>query len=275
VRANNLLRFHGSITAEREQYLRKELQRLEGRLNDIENELNGLNERRRLALTVLQDHETFHKYRALAKRLAGSKADLEGLYRQRQAFADLRKGESDLHRLADERFNATQTLDRAIQSQPERYRNIRQAFARITKHVVGHSAVLSSSINSAGNISFDASFTTPDGVATSEDDGNSYKKLLCIAFDLALLYAYRAVDAFPHFVFHDGALEALDDRRKLNLIEQMRGLAAHGVQQVVTVIDSDLPMIDGKRRFGFDDSEVVVRLNDRGREGRLFRMAAW
>lgn len=271
----DLLQFYGSITAEREQYLRKELRRLEARLHEIEDGLNGLNERRRLALAILQDHETFHKYRALAKRLAGSKADLESLYRQRQAFADLRKGEAELHRLADERFKATQTLDRKIQSQPERYRDIRQAFARITKHVVGHSAVLSSSINSAGNISFDAAFTTPDGVATSEDDGTSYKKLLCIAFDLALLYAYREVDAFPHFVFHDGALEALDHRRRLNLIEEMRGVAAHGVQQVITVIDSDLPMIDGNRRFDFDDSEVVVRLHDRGREGRLFKMAAW
>jgi uncharacterized protein YydD (DUF2326 family) len=37
--------------------------------------------------------------------------------------------------------------------------------------------------------------------------------------------------------YHDGVLETLDDRKKLNLIDVIRDYAGHGVQHVVTAID--------------------------------------
>lgn len=54
------------------------------------------------------------------------------------------------------------------------------------------------------------------GNATSADLGHAYRKLLCIAFDLAVLRAHLD-DEFPRFVYHDGVLESLDDRKKENL----------------------------------------------------------
>lgn len=99
--------------------------------------------------------------------------------------------------------------------------------------------------------------------------GVTYRKLLCIAFDLALILAHDG-EGFPAFVYHDDALGSLDNRKRENLRDVMRSRADRGVQQVVTVIDSDLPSEDF-----FDDDEIILRLHDDGDAGRLFKMPEW
>ncbi len=108
---------------------------------------------------------------------------------------------------------------------------------------------------------------------TSAQRGHTYQKLLCIAFDLALLRTH--VDAgFPNFAYHDGVFESLDKRKKTNLVEVLRENVEAGLQQIITLIDTDLPpSVDGAPVF--DESEIVLRLHDEGEEGRLFRMASW
>ncbi len=61
--------------------------------------------------------------------------------------------------------------------------------------------------------SFHAEITDAAGKPTSADLGNTYRRLMCIAFDLAVLRAYSN-DPFPRFVYHDGVFESLDDRKK-------------------------------------------------------------
>jgi uncharacterized protein YydD (DUF2326 family) len=50
----------------------------------------------------------------------------------------------------------------------------------------------------------------------------------------------------------------------------MRKCADRGVQQVVTVIDSDLPSPDF-----FDADEIMLHLHDAGDDGRLFKIPEW
>jgi len=54
----------------------------------------------------------------------------------------------------------------------------------------------------------------------------------------------------------------------------MREHTSHGLQQIITVLDSELPFVDGVR-FAFDDDEVILRLHDEGHLGRLFKMPTW
>jgi uncharacterized protein YydD (DUF2326 family) len=87
------------------------------------------------------------------------------------------------------------------------------------------------------------------GNATSADLGHTYRKLLCIAFDLEVLRA-PLDQRFPRFVFHDGVLESLDDRKKLNLMAALREYSDLGIQSIITLIDSDLPAgADGKSYY--------------------------
>src|SRR5699024_10179800 len=121
-----------------------------------------------------------------------------------------------------------------------RYRKIREAFDEIIYTVLHRHAVLSSDVNVYGNIDFKTSFLDGTGLSTSEDDGFTYKKLLCVAFDIAVFSSYLP-EPFVRFTFHDGALENLDVRKKHRLLEVMRAQSEKGLQQIITVIDSDLP----------------------------------
>jgi uncharacterized protein YydD (DUF2326 family) len=69
--------------------------------------------------------------------------------------------------------------------------------------------------------------------------------------------------------------EGLDDRKKQNLLGVIREYCGLGIQHVVTLIDSDLPVQPEGRASLFDDSEVVLRLHDENDSGRLFKMRSW
>jgi uncharacterized protein YydD (DUF2326 family) len=109
---------------------------------------------------------------------------------------------------------------------------------------------------------------------TSADLGHTYRKLLCIAFDMALLRA-RLDEKFPRFVYHDGVFESLDDRKKEKLLTVIREYAELGLQPTITLIDSDLPPRSEKEGSVFADAEIVLTLHDEGESGRLFKMRAW
>jgi len=134
-------------------------------------------------------------------------------------------------------------------------------------------ALLSVSPNQAGHLEFKAEILDESGNATSADLGHTYRKLLCIAFDMAVLRAH-VDDKFPRFVFHDGVFESLDDRKKENLLAVIRRYADLGLQPIITLIDSDLPArADSDRIFSVD--EVVLVLHDESEQGRLFKIKAW
>src|ERR1017187_4336192 len=95
----------------------------------------------------------------------------------------------------------------------------------------------------AGHLEFKAEILDESGNTTSADRGHTYRKLLCIAFDMALLRAHLD-QKFPRFVYHDGVFESLDDRKKENLLTVIRNYAELGIQSIITLIDSDLPPRD-------------------------------
>jgi uncharacterized protein YydD (DUF2326 family) len=105
-----------------------------------------------------------------------------------------------------------------------------------------------------------------------QGDGTSYKKLICALFDLSLLKIYEDARFF-HFVYHDGVFEALDDRKKFALLDVVREQIAVGkTQYIMTLIASDLPKDDQEKSMTFADDEIVLRLHDEDKAGRLFKM---
>jgi uncharacterized protein YydD (DUF2326 family) len=134
---------------------------------------------------------------------------------------------------------------------------------------------LSFFVNSNNNLDYEISLglAGQKGISSSQGDGTSYKKLVCTLFDLSLLKVYEDMPFF-HFVYHDGMLEALDDRKKLAFLELVREqISNQKTQYIMTVIASDLPRNENGRVVKFAEDGIVVRLHDGGLEGRLFKMA--
>ncbi|RQP19195.1 MAG: DUF2326 domain-containing protein, partial [Parapedobacter sp.] len=104
---------------------------------------------------------------------------------------------------------------------------------------------------------------------TAKDDGRTYKKMLCIAFDLAVLCAYNG-ESYFRFVYHDDVLSQQDNGIKTRLIQLVRELSAHyDFQYILSAIKSDLPVDNEDRPVYFSDEETILRL-DKDEVGTLF-----
>jgi uncharacterized protein YydD (DUF2326 family) len=129
-------------------------------------------------------------------------------------------------------------------------------------------------MNQNGNIDPEhtADPANTDAGQSSQSEGNTYKRLLCILFDLAVLKAY-AKKAFFRFVYHDGILETMDDRKKVALLKLLKEFADEtGVQSIFSVIQAEMPVEEEGHRLEFAQGQIIRELSDVGNNGRLFRM---
>jgi uncharacterized protein YydD (DUF2326 family) len=147
-------------------------------------------------------------------------------------------------------------------------------FNKIIDDVLAKQAFINVYINNNHHLEFREKFVDSSGNSTNQDQGHTYKKLLCIAFDLAILRAYLN-DEFPRFVYHDGVFEGLDERTSKNLLDVLRQYASMGIQQIITVIDSDVPKDFNSGKEWFFEEEIICLLHDEGPDGRLFQMSSW
>lgn len=274
---SDLVGFLRAISSERRVLLARELGEIADELAAIEEELLELNQRRISALASIREAETFAKFRKHTERLVDAKTTLGILERQRDQLARVRELKKRLAEAQHRRTTAVEAVENNLSASAKMegtYRTIRLEFSRIVEAVLDRSAVMSSRINQKGNIEFSAEVLDDSGAATSADMGHTYKKLLCIAFDMAVFSSYLE-RKFVHFVYHDGVFESLDDRKKLCLVEEIRTQCDRGLQQVITLIDSDLPLDSEGKRLEFAADEVVRVLHDQGSAGRLFRSETW
>ena len=87
--------------------------------------------------------------------------------------------------------------------------------------VVNKTTVLFTCVNQQANLDFSAEFINTKEQETSQSDGVSHNKLLCSAYDMAVVGAYSGKQC-TRFVYHDGVFENLDNRNGLTLKEVMR-----------------------------------------------------
>lgn len=273
-----LIAFNRAITRERSAALRKQLKDAEARAADIRQELEVLDAQRARSLAFLRSGDTLAKFKDLTGQLAASESELVVLEARREAAAQLLELRRQQRALTEE-INRLQTqvedeIQRLTDDPTSRFALIQRYFDEILVEVLGHSAILTMTLNAKGLLDLNAEFVDEAGAATGSGKGTTYRKLLCIAFDLAVLRAYIG-DRFPRFVYHDGAFEGLDPRKRQNLMEVLRAYAAFGLQPIVSLLASDRPAGGSDGTDGMTTDEVVLRLHDQGQDGLLFRMPPW
>lgn len=269
-----LEKFNRELAEERDEYLRKDLEEIEAQLTTINTELADLNARRSDALASLTEAESLAKYKRLTKQLVGRQTDLESLRRLESVLDELSTKRTEIREKKASLEKIRTKLEQSIKKPPTRYATIRGYFDQIVFKVINQHANLFSKVNKEDHLEFEVDILSESAKPSSAGEGFSYGRLLCIAFDLAIMRAY-VKEAFPHFVFHDGLLETLDDRKKLNLVDVSREYCKLGIQHIVTVIESELPTLASGSKFAFDSSEIILTLSDEGDSGRLFKMPSW
>jgi uncharacterized protein YydD (DUF2326 family) len=273
-----LIAFNRAISEERRVYLQEERGEVEAELIRVNAELNALGKRRSDILAFLSGTDVFNKYKQVSSEMVTLRADITSLERQRGYLHRLQELRTDIRTLTEARDHLQTEIETNVEQQnadkASLFSSIRLFFSEIVEDVIARKALLSASPNQGGHLEFRAEILDESGNATSADLGHTYRKLVCIAFDLAMLRAHLD-EQFPRFVYHDGVFESLDDRKKDSLLAVLRRYAGLGLQPVITLIDSDLPTRGEKEGAVFDPSEIVLTLHDESEQGRLFKMRAW
>ena len=273
-----LIAFNKAITEERRGYLQEERVEVDANLKRINAELSALGKKRSDMLSFLSGTDVFSKYKQVSDEMVTLRADITSLERQRGFLRRLQDLRTDIRALTEERGRLQTQVEADVEKQnsdkSSLFSIIRLFFSEIVEEVINRKALLSVSPNKEGHLDFKAEILDESGNATSADLGHTYRKLLCIAFDMAVLRAHLD-DKFPRFVYHDGVFESLDDRKKEILLSVIRRYADLGIQPVITLIDSDLPARSNTDDSVFVDSEIVLTLHDENEQGRLFKMRSW
>jgi len=273
-----LISFNKAITDERRQYLQVERVDIEADLKRINAELNTLGKRRSDMLSFLSSTDVFSKYKQISDEMVGLRADITSLERQRGFLTKLQEHRTEIRAITEERGRLQILIEADVEKQNSDnnslFSTIRLFFNEIVEDVIDRKALLSVSPNKEGHLEFKAEILDESGNTTSADLGHTYRKLLCIAFDMALLRAHLD-HKFPRFVYHDGVFESLDPRKKQNLLAEIRKYTEMGIQSIITLIDSDSPEPSKDEDRAFTTEEIVLTLHDENMEGRLFRMKAW
>ena len=275
---DQLIAFDKAITEERYTYLQEERTEIQAELRTIGRELNSLGKRRSEMLAFLSDSDAFDKYKQVSAELVTLRSDITSLERQREFLHRLQVLRTEIRVLSEEKGHIQAQIETDVEARNadklSRFSAIRLFFNEIVEEVIDRKALLSVSPNQQGHLEFRAEIMDEAGNATSAGMGHTYRKLLCIAFDMAVLRAHLD-EQFPKFVYHDGVFESLDDRKKENLLDVIRRYTDLGIQSVITLIDSDMPTRDDDAQPLFGEPEIVLLLHDENKDGRLFKMQTW
>lgn len=271
---DELIKFNKDITNERQSYLKEELEELKTELVEINNSIKSLNLKRSQALYFLKDSGVIDKYKMLSSKLIKLDAELLRLKIQEEKLIDYQElktkekifqGEIDANKISIANNVQESKHKESIYSQ------IKLNFNNIIKTILEKEALISISQNKEGNLDFKEEILDTKGNETSESDGHTYKKLLCMAFDLAVNQVYIK-NNYTHFIYHDGFLEKLDNRKKEKFIKLLRKMSRNKFQYIGTLIDSELA--NGDKSI-FEDNEIILTLHDDGNNGLLFKIPTW
>lgn len=264
--------FNKKITEERNKYLEEKVRILTSQLRETRITLLEYDEKRNKILSVLKDKDSFKKFKTYQIELSKVEGDLARLEEKLNSIdkieifnLEIKKHNETLDKIKTEIQSVIRTNDNQY------YIEIKKLFYNIFKYVFNAPAIIFMGQNGQGNIDFKVDVTKENEIdITAEGEGNSYRKMLCISFDLAVLVAYHK-NSFYRFVYHDGALEGLDNRKKVNFIKLVREYCLkYNLQYIFTSIEHDIPVEMLKT---FTEKEICLTLNDSGENGKLFEFS--
>lgn len=263
---DDLINFQKSMTIERKQFLNDNLNELRQDFIPIDRSINELEIEKSSLLSVLTEKDSYQKFKEYHKDLTGIEVEIERIKDKLKAIDNSLIIEKEIEMNKEIVNTKIDELKSALKER--KHSSINKIFNSIIKNILDTNALISLNINRQGNIEFDADYQNPaDLIKTSEAQGTTYKKLLCVAFDLSTLIKYSE-KSFYKFVYHDGVLEGLDDRIKVRYINLVKTLCKkHNLQYILTLIDSDLPKDDPDI---ISDNEICLKLNDKDDNGKLF-----
>lgn len=262
-----LIEFNKQITVERKDLLKETLSKKTDELREVKLSLFNLNKEKEKFRDVIQDNSILKKLKEYQNELIGLEHEIARHEAQLDSIKIIESKKSEIDRLSDELKVAVQKLSAIIDntSSNTRYVSVRNYFSEFAQAILNYPAIISISKNSNNNVEY--GYRVGE---TKKGDGNTYRKMLCVAFDLAILAEYSSESYFK-FVYHDDVFSNQENKiriRLLNLIIEY--CTKYNIQYILSIIKDDLPRDDKDNSIVFTDDEIIMELHDKDNTGKLF-----
>lgn len=266
---SDLIKFNEAISKDRKKYLTENLEDLKIQNASVNKELKTLEVDKSEKLAFLTEKDSYEKFKKYQKQLSKLEAEIARIDDKIRAVDQSLEIEEKIQEIHLQIENAVAAIRDAVNKRE--HAEINRIFNNIIYDILGTNALISIQQNKQGNIEYSADYQNPaDLLTTSEAQGTTYKKLLCMAFDLALMIHYRN-RSFFRFTYHDGILEGLDDRIKIRLLNKVKSICEeYDLQYILSLIDSDIPVDEKGEKYQFTSDEICLELNDSNDSGKLF-----
>lgn len=271
---DDLVVFYQKITAERLSFSQEQIELNLAELENVNIRLEDLNKERSQSLSYINSISAFDKYKDLNKHLIDLTVEIHELQHKLEVSQEIGYFKDKIADKLQEKSNVVKAIknnrDLVVKTPDNIYSHIKEMFKVFVKEVLDKNGLLTTEQNKEGNLEYWAGLVNNQGQQTSESDGHSYQKILCMGYDISVISSYLD-KKFIRFIYHDGGLETLDDRKKKNFLNFISWYSSvMGFQYILTLIDTDLP-----KNYKFTDESIIKILHDDGNEGLLFKMSPW
>jgi len=249
----DLRSFAEQITKEREKYLVEELKGLESDMNLFKKELKRLNATRVSAFSVLNEKDTFNKYRKLQGEITQMEFEIDGYKSKLASSKSIEDLEVSIESNEKKKKVLSENIRNEIISGSDHFQSIKYLFRETYKYIFEYTALLVVEPNKNGNVEFKTPVLNESKLTTGKDDGHTSKRVLCFSFILSVL-AHYSTQSFFRFAYFDGLLEVWGTSHKIMFLKLIRKYCKeYDIQLIISLIKSDIPT----RGFSLEEKEIV------------------
>ena len=253
-----VLEFNKQIGQERNRYLKENFETYKIELDNLLIELYKIEQEKSLILMEITNKSSYEKFKTYQKQLAKTEAYILNLENKLEQIGNMSRIQKELSEIEEQIKLKVAELKKVIYAQ--NHRHIRKLFNDFTIKVLNAPSILSVKTNKANSIDFEADYQNKEDLSITDlSKGFTYKKILCAAFDVALLQHYND-KSFYRFVYHDGILDSLDIRKKETYIQHIRNVVSeYNIQYILTIIESETSGIGQVFNFSIVTGKQIGR----------------
>ncbi len=227
VEYEKVIDFNKNLTDERINILKANKEQFIEELNNVEQDLYALNNKRKEMLSVLNDSDTMSKFKKIEKELI----ELEtNIHKEKQLLEKFDLLESKLNEVEvkkEKLKNVIKSVQQAV-SEFNKSSLIKKTISELARIIFNEEALFSVGLNTHKNIEFNLKLSSNNNFDNLRDDGNTFRKLLSFLFSIAILINYRDKNFFK--------FAALDSPFDGDRIEYQEGLYK-AIQKVANEYD--------------------------------------
>lgn len=252
-------RFHAQVIANRQSYLRDEMESLQRRDADVLAAVEGISAKRAQLMEILETKHALDELNRLNERLAALRAEIADIDSQIARITEIEERQGALAISTEELARRSR---RELAEREPQWSTAVELFAANTEALYGVPGELVIDLTDTG-FQF--------GVNIPRSGSHGIDNMKIFAFDLMLAQRWAAKPKSPRLLWHDSEIFDGVDERQVGAALQLaaREADARGFQYFCSLNSDDMPQPE---YLGDLDVTPILRLTDATAEGGLFGM---